>query len=101
MTTGIDGASPPTTLATANRQQAIAKPTPAPERSITAPAIGNVIATVTLVAPTVAAISPTPPISSAAVGNAVVTISASSDPRNVAPSAATISARYGDRNSAA
>ena len=81
--------------------QAIANASPAPERSITVPAIGNVIATVTLVAPTVAAIRPTPPISSAAVGSAVITINASSDPRNVAPSAATIRARYGDRKSAA
>ncbi len=101
VTTGIDCASPPTTLATTNSTHAIVNATPAPERSMTVPAIGKMIATVTLVAPTVAAISPTPPMSSAAVGNAVVTISASSDPRKVAPRAATISARYGDLNSAA
>ena len=33
--------------------------------------------------------------------SAVITIMASSEPRNVAPRAATIRARYGDRNSAA
>ena len=55
---------------------------------------------VTMVAPTAIEIMSTPPMSCAALGSAVTTISASSEPRNVAPSAATISARYGERNSA-
>ena len=91
--TVIEGARPPITLAVVKRMQAMAKLRPTPCRSITAPATGNVIATVTVVAPTVIAISPTPPMSWAAVGSAVVTISASSDPRKVAPRAATMSAR--------
>ena len=93
-TTGIVGASPPITFATANRPQATAKLRPTPSRSITAPATGKVIATATVYAPTVTAIRPTPPMSCAAVGSAVVTISASSDPRKVAPSAATMSAPW-------
>ena len=54
-----------------------------------------------MVAPTASEIRPTPPMSWAALGSAVTTINASSEPRKVAPSAATISARYGERNSAA
>ena len=81
--------------------QAIANDRPTPSRSITAPATGKVIATATVVAPTVTAIRSTPPMSCAADGRAVVTISASSEPRNVAPSAAIMSAVYGARKRAA
>ena len=91
-TTGIDGASPPSTLATAKSEHAIANDRPTPSRSMTAPATGNVIATATVVAPTVTAMRSTPPMSCAAEGSAVVTMRASSEPRKVAPSAATISA---------
>src|SRR3954462_12686954 len=63
--------------------------------------MGSVRTMVTIAAPIAIEISPTPPMSCAAEGRAVTTISASSDPRNVAPSADTISARYGGRNRAA
>src|SRR6185437_1896662 len=62
-TTGIDGARPPITLATAKSEQASAKLQATPSRSITAPATGNVIATATVYAPTVTAIRPTPQMS--------------------------------------
>ena len=91
--TGMFGASPPMMFATVNSVQATAKLGAAPRRSMIPPAIGSVITMVTMTAPTANAIRSTPPMSWAALGSAVTTISASSDPRNVAPSAAIISAR--------
>ena len=100
-TTGIEGARPPSTFAAAKSVHAIANERPTPSRSMTAPATGKVIATATVVAPTVTAIRSTPPMSWAADGSAVVTMSASSEPRKVAPSAAIMSAVYGARKRAA
>jgi hypothetical protein len=91
--TGMLGARPPMMFAIVNSVQATAKLGAAPRRSMMPPAIGSVITIVTITAPTASAIRSTPPMSWAALGSAVTTISASSDPRNVAPSAATISAR--------